>query len=91
MALREPPLREGAQLQLPVCCAGHKLWLVCPLGGSDWCTQPQLPLCCAGQPLFREFTLEVAPGKSAMLMGPNGCGKSSLFRVGGAQAAGVED
>ncbi len=35
----------------------------------------------AGQPLFRELTLEVRPGRSVLLMGPNGCGKSSLFRV----------
>jgi energy-coupling factor transporter ATP-binding protein EcfA2 len=34
-------------------------------------------------PLFRELTFEVVPGRSVMLMGPNGCGKSSLFRVGG--------
>jgi len=34
-----------------------------------------------GAPLFRELTLEVTPGHSVLLMGPNGCGKSSLFRV----------
>ncbi len=28
-----------------------------------------------------ELTFEVAPGQSVTLMGPNGCGKSSLFRV----------
>ncbi|GFH30057.1 ABC transporter D family member 2, partial [Haematococcus lacustris] len=33
-----------------------------------------------GAPLFRELTFEVVPGNSVMLMGPNGCGKSSLFR-----------
>lgn len=36
----------------------------------------------AGAPLFRDLTLEVVPGRSVLLMGPNGCGKSSLFRVG---------
>jgi ABC-type uncharacterized transport system fused permease/ATPase subunit len=34
-----------------------------------------------GQPLVRELTLEVARGESVIIMGPNGCGKSSLFRV----------
>lgn len=34
-----------------------------------------------GQPLIRELSFTVSPGKSVILMGPNGCGKSSLFRV----------
>ncbi|GFR51705.1 hypothetical protein Agub_g14150 [Astrephomene gubernaculifera] len=34
-----------------------------------------------GTPLIRELTFEVEQGKSVLLMGPNGCGKSSLFRV----------
>ena len=34
-----------------------------------------------GHPLVRDLTFEVAPGTSVLLMGPNGCGKSSLFRV----------
>ncbi|KAG2489276.1 hypothetical protein HYH03_012296 [Edaphochlamys debaryana] len=34
-----------------------------------------------GTPLIRELSFEVLPGRSLLLMGPNGCGKSSLFRV----------
>ncbi|PNH02150.1 ABC transporter D family member 2 [Tetrabaena socialis] len=34
-----------------------------------------------GTPLIRELSFEVQPGRSVLLMGPNGCGKSSLFRV----------
>jgi ABC-type uncharacterized transport system fused permease/ATPase subunit len=34
-----------------------------------------------GQPLVRELCLEVSHGNSVIVMGPNGCGKSSLFRV----------
>ncbi|MEW5301617.1 MAG: hypothetical protein WDW36_004466 [Sanguina aurantia] len=34
-----------------------------------------------GTPLVRELSFGVTEGSSVMLMGPNGCGKSSLFRV----------
>ena len=34
-----------------------------------------------GTPLVRDLTFEVTRGVSVLLMGPNGCGKSSLFRV----------
>lgn len=34
-----------------------------------------------GTPLVRELSFEVTPGRSAMIMGQNGSGKSSLFRV----------
>eukprot|EP00798_Chlamydomonas_sp_ICE-L_P012747 gene12747-15996_t len=34
-----------------------------------------------GTPLVRELTFDVQKGCSVMLMGPNGCGKSSLLRV----------
>lgn len=34
-----------------------------------------------GMPLVRELSFEVVQGRSVLLMGPNGCGKSSLFRV----------
>ena len=43
-----------------------------------------------GTPLVRELSFEVSPGRSAMIMGQNGSGKSSLFRVRGGGAGGWE-
>ena len=34
-----------------------------------------------GDVLIQEMTFEVASGVNVIVCGPNGCGKSSLFRV----------
>lgn len=33
------------------------------------------------RPLFSELTLELAEGKVTSIIGPNGCGKSSLLKL----------
>ena len=55
-----------------VCCSPHALTRVqcrVALNAPD------------GTPLVRELTFDVPTGRSVLVMGPNGCGKSSLFRV----------
>ena len=36
-----------------------------------------------GRPILKQLSLKVFPGECVGVLGPNGCGKSSLFRIMG--------
>lgn len=49
--------------------------------GNDVLTAEHLSLSFDGKPLFRNVDLEIKRGERVFLIGPNGCGKTSLFKV----------
>ena len=50
-------------------------------GGNDVLTVEDLALSFDGKPLFRHVNLEVKHGERIFLIGPNGCGKTSLLKI----------
>jgi len=49
--------------------------------GDDVLTAEVLSLSFGGEPLFRNVDLEIKRGQKVFLIGPNGCGKTSLFKI----------
>lgn len=49
--------------------------------GNDVLTAENLALSLAGKTLFRNADLEIHRGDRVFLLGPNGCGKTSLFKI----------
>ena len=50
-------------------------------GGNDVLTAQDLSLSFGGPPLFEHVDLEIKHGEKVFLIGPNGCGKTSLFKI----------
>lgn len=50
-------------------------------GGNDVLTAQELSLSFGGPPLFQHVDLEIKHGEKVFLIGPNGCGKTSLFKI----------
>ena len=50
-------------------------------GGNDVLTAQDLSLSFGGDPLFQHVDLEIKHGEKVFLIGPNGCGKTSLFKI----------
>ncbi len=49
--------------------------------GDDVLTAGDLSLSFGGAPIFRHVDLEIKRGQKIFLIGPNGCGKTSLFKI----------
>ena len=50
-------------------------------GGNDVLTAQDLSLSFGGPPLFDHVNLEIKHQEKVFLIGPNGCGKTSLFKI----------
>ena len=50
-------------------------------GGNDVLTAQDLSLSFGGPKLFENVGLEIKHGEKVFLIGPNGCGKTSLFKI----------
>ncbi|MGI6254542.1 MAG: ABC-F family ATP-binding cassette domain-containing protein [Acutalibacter sp.] len=50
-------------------------------GGNDVLTAEDLSLSFGGPALFEHVNLEIKHGEKVFLIGPNGCGKTSLFKI----------
>ena len=50
-------------------------------GGNDVLTAQDLSLSFGGPKLFEHVDLEIKHGEKVFLIGPNGCGKTSLFKI----------
>jgi ATP-binding cassette subfamily F protein 3 len=51
------------------------------VGGNEVLTAKELSKTFSGAPLFRNASLQIMRGERAFLLGPNGCGKTTLLRM----------